>query len=398
MARNFKLRRFSNPSILRAISRPLLMEFLKSWLTHLAQRKLLLIDDDAFDYDGLAAVLMSPDENTPAEMLDALYFVDEMSLPCDYDELMSEARAADVDLGDGDELTPADLAVRIWLKDHDILERLHAQRTLSKPKSFECCVSRTAEMPVMRSPEPEIIHALEDDLKDWFDDKKRGRAAKVFTFPKPDGVWFLVRHGEPYKREGTLKGEEASSVYFRPEKFDVLAYNPELGELSIHAGSKGIKKTYCKLFGRHLFGDDLLFNVDPIAGKYTLDPIRQDGRACLTCSDVEGIEEVQLVELHFRHHSHISHVEVHKADDVFEALRGIGRSIPPHAVLVKAVFSVRFKGAMRPRKVTVRPPNVTIFDRESDAEVLHQWLTLRGFVLLKPVVSHEQADAVLAVH
>ena len=32
-----------------------------------------------FDYDALATILMTPDEGVPREMVDALYFVDEMA-------------------------------------------------------------------------------------------------------------------------------------------------------------------------------------------------------------------------------------------------------------------------------------------------------------------------------
>jgi len=44
-------------------------------------------------------------------------------------------------------------------------------------------------------------------------------------------VWFLVRHGEPFTRESIVKDGESSSVYYRPEKYDVLVYNPETGEI-----------------------------------------------------------------------------------------------------------------------------------------------------------------------
>lgn len=48
---------------------------------------------------------------------------------------------------------------------------------------------------------------------------------------KPDFVWFLVRHGEAFTRESIIKDGESSSVYYSPEKYDLLVYNPETGEI-----------------------------------------------------------------------------------------------------------------------------------------------------------------------
>jgi len=396
MASNFKLRRFSNPSTLKAIHRPLLLEFLAPHRDFLAGRGLALDESGALDYDALASILMSPDENTPDAMLDALFFVDEMSLPAFFDDLMEEARLAGINLGPDDRITPADLAVRVWLHDPDILERLHAERFLVKPKSFQSFLSTATGLPDVQYPAEAMLEALQDDLNDWFDTHKRGRGTRVFPFVREDGVWFLVRHGQPYKREGTIENGQPSSVYYRPEKFDVLVYNPGLGELAIHASTKGEKTTYCRLLGKHVFGNEAFFDIDGTDGKFTLQPILEDGRACVAVSDIEGIDEIRLSELQFRHEADQYHVEVHKADDVFTALEEISRTVHPGARLLKAGFKVRFQDAVRPRTVVIRPPNVTIFDRESDAELLNLWMGRRGFIQVTRPERDVATDPVLA--
>jgi hypothetical protein len=241
---------------------------------------------------------------------------------------------------------------------------------------------------------------LENDLNDWFETKKRGRGTRVFPFARDNGMWFLVRHGEPYKREGTIKDGESSGVFYRPERFDVLVYDPAIGELAINARTKGEKEAYCRVLGKHVFGHEAFFDVDRLDGKFTLRPIVDDWRACLACSDMDGIEEISLSELQFRHDSCQYHVEVHKADDVFGALDSIQRSIPAGAQLLRAGFKVKFLNALRPRTVVVRQPNVTVFDRESDAELLNKWLTRRGFIQLETSGYDADANAqsVVAVH
>ena len=59
------------------------------------------------------------------------------------------------------------------------------------------------------------------------------------------GVEFrLVRHGDPFRREGSFDAGQTSSVFYRPEKHDVLVYEPAIGEIRMHAASKGEKETY----------------------------------------------------------------------------------------------------------------------------------------------------------
>jgi len=277
------------------------------------------------------------------------------------------------------------------------LERLHAERYLVRPRSFESCLSTGTVLPDLHHPADAVLQALEDDLNDWFDTHKRGRGTRVFPFVKEDGVWFLIRHGEPFKREGTIENGESSSVFYRPEKFDVLIYNPALGELAIHAGTKGEKKAYCKYLGKHLFGSETFFAFEGVDGKYSLEPIRTDGAACLVCRDIERIDGVQLAELQFRHSGHLYHVEIHKADDVFAALDSIARQIPPSAVLLRASFKVSFTGTVRPRTVVIRPPNLTMYDRESDSALLERWMIARGFIRTGEVsVGDESGAAVVA--
>ena len=198
------------------------------------------------------------------------------------------------------EPTPADIAIQVWLYNREILERKHAQQYLTRPRSFESFQSRRNRAPwgIRRPPH---FTALQNDLDDWFEQKKRGRGCRVFVFPKKPETWFLIRHGEPFRREGSLVNGQSSSVFYRPEKFDVVIYNDTLSELRINARSKGEKHLYRTLFGLHFFGDKDYF---PREGKYTLEPLRRDGPASLVCRDIPGLEWVKLTEVHYRWGGH----------------------------------------------------------------------------------------------
>lgn len=376
MASSFRLRRFSNPATLRQIEPALLARFLadhaQSWPDLAA-----LLSATPLDIDRLAAMLMNPGDDAPDALLDALYFVDEASAPEMYEDLLDEARRSDIALGDAP-VSPADLAVRIWLDDPETLQRYHAERRQIRTKKFEHFPSVSARIPVIRGVQDVIVQGLQDDLDAFFETRRKGRGTRVFPFVKDDAVWFLIRHGEKLRREGTIENGESSSVFYRPEKYDIVLFDRVLGELAVHAGAKGEVAEYRRAFGQRLFGDGAIFDADA-RSRFTLAPIIGRGPECLVCSDVDGLESVRLTELRWRHDSQRLHVEIHQSDDVFAALEEAHSPIPPSATLLKAVFKMKFRHAERERSVTVKPPNAAVFDRESDAPVVHDWLVRRRF-------------------
>ena len=396
MAEGLRLKRFTNAAILKRIEFSLLLEFFESkdtFRAFLADRGLeWTTGPDQFDYDGLAGILMSPDTDTPDELLDALYFVDGLADPDHYDRILEECQEAGVDLGP-DDPSPEDLALRAWLADPNILERVHAEQYRVRPKKFESYFAANGHLPDLGYPSAGALAALDADLNDFFDFKKKGRGARVFPFPKNDGFWFLIRHGQRIKREGTVQaGGEAGHVFYRPEKFDVLIYYPDKGELAIYTETKGERKAYCRYLGKHLFGAPGFFVFDAPIAKYTLRPLIDQSRDTLVCSDVEGIERIRLYELHIGHDSEQKDIEVRKAHDAFRALEDHGRNLAAEESsisLLKAKFKVTFDGG-KERAVTIEPPKTASFDREADNAVVHEWLHRRGFICTQS--SEEMTD------
>jgi hypothetical protein len=215
-------------------------------------------------------------------------------------------------------------------------------------------------------------------MDDWFKEKRRGRGTRVFVYPDDHEVRFLVRHGEPFKREESLIGADVSSVCYRPLKYDVVVFDRQLGELRINARLVGEKALYRRLFGEHLFGDE---NCFPGTAKYTLEPLREYGADALACGDIDGIESIVLTEVHFLWGGTHREIEIRKAADVFAALEARGRKVPEKARIIKAIFKVKFADSKTPRSVKIRPSNIAEYTRDSDAAVLEEWLTFRGFIV-----------------
>lgn len=379
MSHRFTLKHFSNPATLKSIHTPLLHKLLGPYRNFLSGRDLDVRDSSAIDYDRLASILMSPGEDTPQPLMDALYFIDEMSHDECYEDMMDKAREFGVSLDDVADATAADLAVLLWLKSPHVLETLHAEGSITTTKTFVSFFSNANVLPRYPADGPHLINAIEHDLNEWFSRRKHGRAVKIFRIDRDDKIWFLIRHGKPYKRIGILNNDTPSRFFFRPEEFDVLFYTPMQGEIQVHANSETVKKKYCEVFGRHLFSDATFFDQNR-CGKYTLEPLRSEGRGSLCCSDVPGLERICLSELHWRSDSGQTHITVHKADDIFASLTFEDACIPNDVLLMRAKFRVKFKSSRTPRMVILQVPNRATFNRDSDELLVMEWLRNRGFV------------------
>ena len=68
-------------------------------------------------------------------------------------------------------------------------------------------------------------------------------------------VYFLVRHGMPFKREGKIEDGETGSVFYRPEFHDVVIYDIDSNELQIFnkSGGKKERAMYLSAFGQVFF-------------------------------------------------------------------------------------------------------------------------------------------------
>lgn len=402
-------RRFADITTLRQLSAGDLQRFLAPHATYLAGRGLVVpdqIDPEAFNYLALAGILVNPTDEMPNDLCSGLYFVNEMATQEAFDLLIENLavramlppdRLAAVD-DDSDEttpLSPADVALRVWLEDPDLLEQLHAEHDLPKVRSFEYYHTDRDTLPAFKTPSAAKITALTTALDDWFQENRRGRGAKVILAERDGVTWFLIRHGETWRREGCLKDNESSGVVYRPEVYDVLVYNSRIGEIGIHCRCSSPKwsSMYRTMIGKHIFGDAEFF---PGTGKYTLEPLRAAGVASLAVDDIDGIDRITLTELHLAFPSAFNEVVIRKADDIFAAQEARKRGLLIHrkARIVRARFLVKFSDVRKPRIVTIRPSNMAQYVQDDDSVLVERWLAARSFLTRKaPAVADEAGAA-----
>ena len=104
-------------------------------------------------------------------------------------------------------------------------------------------------------------------------------------FRRGDAVWIVVRHGQTYKREGSIREGKSSTEYYRPEKYDVLLYDPVHGTLSIHADGQRLMELYWHSLALFFFEDDGYFAVEH---EVSLDPLKMHVRKSLNCDDIRA--------------------------------------------------------------------------------------------------------------
>jgi hypothetical protein len=333
------------------------------------------------DYEKLAGILMTPDTDMPQDLADALFLTHEMSTKEAMDQLLKSAamQQPPLDLSGADE--PAEVAVRTWLLKPALIEEINAEHELARPKAFLSFLTDREPAPPLAVPTEATRRAWEKRMDEWFEKKKRGGGCRVFIYPREGECWFLVRHGEPCRREGSLEQGKPGSVFYRPQQHDVLIYNSEVGELRIHAGTQGERELYRKTFGLFVFEDE---NFLPGDGKYTLQPLITDGVKALNCLDVEGIEGVKLREVEFQWLGSgrgNTEREIRKANDLFAAFNTREFKFTDGHDLKRAVFQVKFADAKRPRSVTISPSNRDKYERDDDGSFLEAWLKKRGFII-----------------
>lgn len=388
---SFRLRHFTNAGALRAVRPHFLMALVGKHADYFASRG---VDFGAFngagpDYEAMARVLMAPEE-PPGALIDDLYYVDEMATPAGMDALLEAAQVAKLPLDLDGAPTPADVAVQVRLLAPGLLEEKHAEQVLlDRKRTFVYFQPRDGAETQYRAPTAARVRAFEEALGARLELMKRGAACRLFTFPRPDGVWLLVWRGDPYKREGAIEKTKTTSVYYRPEKYDVLKYDEALGELSINAeGNKTLTQHYRELVGVLLFDDAKHF---PDTAKFTLAPLQDVGAEALVSSDVEGIDSVVLKEVQVYWGGAYGETTTHRARNLFAVWAAQGRPVSLGR-LVRASFLIRFAGQKTPRTVTIRPSNVASYARNEDAPLVEEWLSRRGFIKT-PMTEPQDADA-----
>jgi hypothetical protein len=374
---------FTRSKTLSKINPTILRQFLSNFPDFWRSRGISL--DAELDLIAIIEALMEPGPDTPSDLIDALFCIKEMSIPSALDVLLDEALRVGIKLDN--EMTQAEIVLRLWMADQQSLWNKHAELTMLRVRSFEYFSALDDE--TAEAPSPGTLQSLERSLDIFFGNCGHGTGTRVHIFPRAHEMWFLVRRGDLYRREATLENGRSGIVAFRPQKYDFLIYNQLTNELGINAKTKKIRNEYRKHFSFYMFGRDNQFAG---TSKYSLEPLRTLGRHSLNVLDVPGIESVKLTLLEWTVKIDGVDVSTRRAADLFTHFEQQDFQIADSFDLKKATFRIQFEGNATPRSVTIKPANVALYGRYEDAPLVEEWLMRRGFIVQGQINGSEQQE------
>ena len=393
MAKAARFHRFTNSDSVSHVDPPLLLRLLERYKTALTPLGVFV--DSGLDETAFNRMLANLTPEVPESLVNELGVIEELGSSANYERLRSTA--VDLDLDIPEDASPADLVVVLLLDGPDALERIYAEQIPLARRKFRSYLALTDNpLPVTAVPD-HVAEMLRVALDDQFESMGRGRGVRVYPVSCEDGFRLMIRRGESIQREATIDplSGDTKHIAFRPQRFDAVIYKAREGELQVNAKRDADVNPYLAAIGHYIFNDPTLFMGEGLPARYTLDPIVDNGEACLSVGDVPELAGAWLTSVEWSHGKASGMFTRKRAPDVFRGLGVDGDRIPRHVKLVTASFRLRFLNG-RETPVRIVLPNNAVLGREADAEVILRWLTLRGFVLGREVATNGLTRALLA--
>lgn len=334
---------------------------------------------------ALVATLVPDDPAFPTDLADALATIVETGTERNLTALDAALRRVAADEHLRLRASPpgslVDLATRLWMIRPDLLKRIHAEAAIPAMKRCDSWRSANGEIPRWEFPaDPEpLLAAWAAELDQHLTEHHLGAGTRIYACPSGEVMYLLIRHGAVMQRVAThqVDGSLASLVY-RPAVTDVVRYDPATGELDIHAQkptqwwSTAIRSS----FSRRFFGKEQLFTN---ACCYSLAPIINQGEAAIDCSSNPLITSVRLTELEVTASDAEDGTIIFRAANVFSFLRARRISVTdlPEPTMMKLAIVLADGSA---RTVVIRTPNVAVYQRQGDNDVIGDFLSERGFI------------------
>ena len=380
---NFNPRRFANADTLSRVSDANLRLLLTATAgAYFGQRPTpsdpprLDLAASPLDFEGLVRVLIQADDaDYPDALADALYHIDIFSEEGAVTELIDAFDGRIVLAVLGANPSPADVSLCAWLLDPVLVERVLGERRLFRAKNLVSYLGPADPGRPLWPIPPAALATLEASLAAWFLKNRGSDFVRVLPYEMGDDTWFLVHHAKAAERRSVIKNGAQTSAVDRPDRYDLVIYSPDLGELALNTENDKERELYRLEFGSHFFGDAGYFAG---SGKYTLAPLVTKGVDALLPAGVAGIVKVTLKEVHY---SWGAETEIRKAPDIFAVLaarKQPSTTLPREPF--RASFLVQLVGVTRPRTVVIHRGNRAKYQHDGERDIVEEWLTAQGFI------------------
>jgi hypothetical protein len=393
---SFHLPQFNDIAILRSIEPNRFRTFLLRFDNYLRSQGFNIPESAVFTdahLQRLIGILNAHDGSTQADMIEALFQISEVSNDQGMEALLLVASKTGIELPEGD-LTPADLALLIWLHDPDQLRRANCERIVLRFQSFYCFMNRTLEAPLFEMPADGVLQRIEERTNQFNRNRQRGGGAAVWMYEFGNEVAFLIRFGGSLKRDEVMDNDQCRPDIRRPVGYDLVVYNIETGELRIRADLVSERRFYCRLFSEQLFDDPEFFEHGET---FNLDVIYRLGEDVQSPGLVFGIKRVTLVEIQEVLLGEKTLHVTFKSEAIFEAIREHNKRLTPTGRLLIAKFRIFLEDSGEVT-VTVCSGNKIRFSRQVGTAAIDRWMIHIGIRVPQHETLRMQATSPLASH
>jgi hypothetical protein len=379
-----KFKRFARRAVLDQLDRAELTAFIGEFRTEIDSSGLSFPPPAASDEvfrQHIGAWFRAPDL-LPDSLNEALLLLDDLSSPKAFADLESSPNWANLARQIPPGATREDCVLRLWRKERAFLCRAHTLQRFGRLTAFQHAATRVtrAARPPFDAANKVAILNLTTELDAWFARNGRGdEATRVEVFPIAGEFWFTIRHGDLFTRAPKVERQRTEFLHFRPERDDVIVFDPLHDEIRVNARSPAERELYIREFGRHLRGDENYFAQ---RDTYSLEPLRERGEEALCAEGLPGIRHIALRTLEVALDNHSGERWTREADDLFRCGNGSvwGNSfMPENGRLSRAVFDVQLADAGKIHPVEIRLPDRLKIGRGCDVTAVHQWLRERKF-------------------
>ena len=379
------LRKFKNPEVLRKFSFQRLLEMLNRYRGYF-DRMNFRIDgatEDTFDYDGLAAILSDQMfVGEYEELFNGFALVGATSMECFNDVLRAFILKSDYAGELTDTMSTADMALLVYLYNPEELNVLETGYAALKKKSFAMRTTMRDTRDLFISSEQ--LQGFEEGMNQIFRAKNYGSTARV-TLAENDGreIVLLVRHGDPYRRQGiVVNGRKSKTIGFQPESYNTLSINRETGELrlGIPTSPKWMEEAYCKQLGKSLFDDYDAFSTPRIND---LDKIKELGRNVLVYHGAGEVKSISLLSItaYFSAFGGMYGAMIASAGDLFRDMEQIHFDLSSLGRILRAKFLVKI--GLLERTISLDASNRSGYDYDDFGKVVDDWLRQVGVIHTK---------------
>ena len=370
---NPAFRRFGNPGFLRKIKSKNLMSLLRRFAPFFESKGINVSAENLSEgqLDQLSAIIVSPPSSCPGEFLAAVDLLEMLTSGPGIDELrvvVPELVQKVHELGD----TKGDIVLKVWFLDSKAIQRIYTKFSLKRNRTMKSFRSAEGQKPVELT--RDVCQAIAKELEFGCSDLFDLPICEVMAFPEAAGYALLIRHGERVKRVEVFDDDHRRDVKaLRPVKHDVGFFDTQSGELLVSGRSDEVKKTYCQVFSKHLFGESDILKPSK---RFTLEPLRT-GRDCLIRPELGTVATTRLKRLILRRKG-ATCVTIHQSHDVYHELELRGREYMKDFVLVKASFAIHLAMERRVLALMISPEDDTIQGDIHDPNV-RLWMDICKF-------------------